>query len=77
MKLPIWLKYTDKVEGGDSFMFRIRINPKYQDDKGLLAHEVEHVRQWYFCTAFSFLCILLGFTLFKLTGAGVLFLSLM
>jgi len=32
MKLPVWVQYTDKVEGGDQFLFRMRINPKYIDD---------------------------------------------
>jgi|TARA_R110000764_G_scaffold26570_3_gene62979 uncharacterized protein YjaZ len=53
MKLPVWVQYTDKVEGGDQFLFRMRINPKYIDDKGLIAHEYEHVRQWYTITAMT------------------------
>ena len=32
-------------------MCRIRINPKHKDNNGLLLHEIEHVRQWYICTA--------------------------
>jgi hypothetical protein len=47
MKLPHILRYTDGVEGGKQFAFVIRINPKYKDDKGLFAHEYEHLKQWY------------------------------
>jgi hypothetical protein len=54
MKLLAWVQYTDKVLGGDSKFFRIRINPKYEGDLGLLAHEHEHVRQWYMVTNISF-----------------------
>ena len=45
-----WVQYTDKVLGGDSLFFRVRINPKYKEDKGLHAHEFEHVRHWYIVT---------------------------
>tara|TARA_R110002124_G_scaffold147182_2_gene312423 strand:- start:352 stop:819 length:468 start_codon:yes stop_codon:yes gene_type:complete len=54
MRLPRWLTYTAIIKGGDSKLFRIRINPKYKEDKGLLAHEEEHVRQWYIFTLVSF-----------------------
>lgn len=47
MTLPHKVKYTDKVVGGDAKYFRIRINPKYKDDAGLMAHEYEHIVQWY------------------------------
>lgn len=47
MKLPHYKVITDKVIFGDSKMCRIRINPHYTDDKGLLAHEERHVKQWY------------------------------
>lgn len=42
-----YVKYTDDVRVGDSKLFRIRINPKYKDDEGVLEHEITHVMQWY------------------------------
>jgi hypothetical protein len=48
MKLPHFVHYTDKVKQGDARLFYVRINPKFKDDKGLHAHEYEHVKQWYF-----------------------------
>jgi len=50
MRLPRFLQITEKTMAGDSKFCFIRINPKYKDDKGLLAHEEEHVRQWYIVT---------------------------
>lgn len=47
MKLPYYLKVTDAVKYADSKMCRVRINPDYEDHKGLLAHEEEHIKQWY------------------------------
>lgn len=47
MKLPHYVKYTDKVAGGNAKGFYVRINPKFKDDKGIHAHEYEHVKQWY------------------------------
>lgn len=47
MKLPYYLQVTDKVEYADSKMFRVRINPEYRDNAGLIAHEETHVMQWY------------------------------
>jgi hypothetical protein len=47
MKLPHIVKYTRKVEGGKALGPYIRINPKFKDRPGLLAHEYEHVKQWY------------------------------
>ena len=44
------LTYTDQITaqfGGESCGPRIKIRPKYTDDKGLLEHEKVHVRQWY------------------------------
>jgi hypothetical protein len=46
-------RYTDNIPtqfGGTAKWFLIRIRPKYRDDKGLHAHEEEHVRQWWFTT---------------------------
>lgn len=59
IKLPYYLQVTDKVKYEDSKYFRIRINPKYVDDVGLLAHGKEHVRQWYFITMCSMIIPLL------------------
>lgn len=47
MKLPYYLKVTDDVKYADSKMCRVRINPDYEDHKGLIAHEEEHIKQWY------------------------------
>lgn len=48
---PVHLKYTDKMPGdwvgGYAKMFMVRIREKYRNDKGILEHELEHVRQWY------------------------------
>lgn len=47
MILPYYLKVTDKVKYADSKLCRVRINPKYKKDKGLIAHEEAHIKQWY------------------------------
>jgi hypothetical protein len=47
MKLPHYVQITDKTAYGDSKLFRIRLNPKYKDDKGLMLHEYTHVKQFY------------------------------
>jgi len=50
------LKYTDSMPGwkaGYSRAWFIGIRPAYKDDKGLEAHEVEHVRQWWYSLGFS------------------------
>jgi hypothetical protein len=47
MRLPHYVQITDKTEYGDSKLFRIRLNPKYKDDKGLMLHEYTHVKQFY------------------------------
>ena len=45
------LKYTDENmkegQGGYAKFWFIRIRPKYKDDKGILAHELEHVKQFW------------------------------
>ena len=63
MKLPYYLKVTDKVKYADSKMFRIRINPKYEEHEGLMAHEYEHIKQFY--TVFIPLMIIAAFTWFN------------
>jgi hypothetical protein len=50
MKLPIILHSTNKVKHSVSKGFYIGINPKYKNNVGRLAHEEEHVRQWYLVT---------------------------
>ena len=47
MKPFYYLKVTDEVEYADSKMFRVRINPEYENHAGLIAHEETHVKQWY------------------------------
>jgi len=75
MKLPFFTQYTDKVKGGDSFMFRVRMNPKYKDNVGLHLHEYQHIKQWYKGLAIG-LCVtvpilLLGFPSLALMGLVV------
>lgn len=48
--LPALVIYTDKIPAAFGGMTNgpvVRIRPKYQDDKGLHAHELTHVEQWY------------------------------
>lgn len=52
MKKPWWcvVVYTDKIAEGFAGCANgpiIRIRPKYRADKGLLAHEIVHVKQFY------------------------------
>ena len=47
MKLPHYIKITNDTEYGDSKFCGIRLNPKYKDDAGLIAHEYTHIKQWY------------------------------
>lgn len=47
---PAIVIYTDRVPKGSAGVanaFVVRIRPKYKNDVGLLAHELEHVRQWW------------------------------
>ena len=55
---PYILKYGNG-EGGRQLGPLIRINEKYREDTGLLAHEVEHVKQWWIV---SIICATLWFT---------------
>jgi Flp pilus assembly protein TadB len=53
MSFPHIIRYTDKMPdnvGGYARWFYIAIRPKYKDDKGIHAHELEHVRQWWVLT---------------------------
>lgn len=57
------LKYTDKMpewKAGYSKAWFIRIRPAYKDDLGLLAHEEEHVRQWWVTLGISSILYLLS-----------------
>ena len=56
MKLPHWIRYTEKVKQGEAGLFIIYLNPAKRGDEGLLAHEYEHVKQWYLCLAIGLLC---------------------
>ena len=50
------LKHTDdmpKWKAGYSRAWFIRIRPAHKDDLGLLAHEKEHVRQWWITLGIS------------------------
>lgn len=47
---PAIVIYTDRVPRGSAGVanaFVVRIRPDYRDDRGLLVHELEHVRQWW------------------------------
>ena len=57
------LKYTDSMpdnQGGYARAWFIRIRPRYKDDKGLLAHEMEHVKQFWRTCGFHGLFYLLS-----------------
>jgi hypothetical protein len=56
MKLPHWIRYTEKVKQGKASFFIIYLNPAKRGDEGLLVHEYEHVKQWYLCLAIGLLC---------------------
>jgi hypothetical protein len=48
--IPAIIKYTDDMPawmGGYAKWFYIAIRPKYKDDAGIHAHEIEHVKQWW------------------------------
>lgn len=62
MKLPYYLKVTDEVTHADSKLCRIRINPKYKNNAGLIAHEEMHIKQWYWCMfPMLILCVIAWF----------------
>lgn len=48
--LPALLFYTDNIKekfGGMTYGPVVKIRNKYKDDRGLLEHELNHVKQWY------------------------------
>ena len=72
MKLPYYLKVTDSVKYADSKMCRIRINPDYENHEGLIAHEYEHVKQWYaFLAPFLIAAIVCWFTYSEQIAIGI------
>ncbi|MFH1625602.1 MAG: hypothetical protein ABID54_10695 [Pseudomonadota bacterium] len=57
------LQYTDSMpdwKAGYSRAWFVRIRPAYKDDKGLLAHEIEHTRHWWYSLGFSSILYLLS-----------------
>jgi hypothetical protein len=58
--IPAIIRYTDDMPawmGGYAKWFYIAIRPKYKDDKGIHAHELEHVKQWWITTILAALLI--------------------
>lgn len=54
--LPAFVFYTENLPkryGGISTFMFIRLRPKYEEDSGLLDHELTHVRQLYRSCGFS------------------------
>lgn len=72
MKLPYYLQVADAVKYADSKLCRIRINPDYENHEGLMAHEYEHVKQWYAV----FLPLILAAIITWLSGAKVFAIAL-
>jgi hypothetical protein len=55
-----YIHYTDNLPegvGGAANGPYVRIRPKYKKDKGLLQHELEHVKQWWITTILAALAI--------------------
>ena len=61
MKLPHYIKITSDTEYGDSKFCGIRLNPEYKNDKGLIAHEYTHIKQWYAGLAVGLIITLLAY----------------
>lgn len=47
--LPYFIRYKEieKPTVGKAWLIFITISPSHKNDKGLLAHEIEHVKQFY------------------------------
>jgi hypothetical protein len=65
--VPALIRYTDDMPawmGGYAKWFYIAIRPKYKDDKGIHAHELEHVKQWWIVTLLTaaIICGLVWYT---------------
>ncbi|MDH3975542.1 MAG: hypothetical protein OEV42_14790 [Deltaproteobacteria bacterium] len=48
--LPVTIEYTDDLpeqHTGYAEGFRVKIRPSHRNDRGLLEHEIIHVKQWY------------------------------
>jgi len=74
MKLPRIVIYSDNLPNGidgDALMFIVRIRNQYRNDHGILAHEDEHVKQWYTCFAAgiitSFMLWVLAYSMWPIT----------
>ena len=52
------LKETREGIGGYSDMWKIIINPKWEHNAGVFAHEYEHLKQWYVMTALGVIGVL-------------------
>jgi hypothetical protein len=58
--IPAYIRYTDDMPqwmGGYAKWFYVAIRPKYKDDRGIHAHELEHVKQWWITTLIAALLI--------------------
>jgi hypothetical protein len=58
--IPAYIRYTDDMPqgfGGVTTWCFIKIRPKYRDDAGLHAHELEHAKQWWIVTLLAVLAI--------------------
>lgn len=65
MMLPhqLIIRETKSGVGGYSDRWKIVINPKYEHNEGIFAHEYEHLKQWYVMTILS-VSVLLLFAIF-------------
>lgn len=76
MKYP-FVFYVDKESifpnGGLTHAFIIRIAKEYKDDEGLLAHELNHVKNWlvFGLIAFFATCILLSRSVLEQLGVSL------
>jgi hypothetical protein len=76
MKLPHIVKYKDSLSGGSTKMFMVEIQNRFKDNKGLHAHEYEHVKQWYICLAIGWLLAIPTFLYEPTTGVLVAMFSI-
>lgn len=76
MKIPAIVKYNDLPRmGGQTRYFIVDIKPKYKDDKGLLKHELNHVK-YFWLWFLSFLIIGIGLLLLAFYTNSQLILAL-
>lgn len=72
------IRYTDDMPeafGGMAYGPYIAIRPKYRDDMGIHAHELEHVKQWWVVSLASALAI--GLLAYAMLGAEYVGLALL